>query len=124
MKNQYLHEWSAGYGLREITDYLNNLPKDKQVLVVTEGSFGTLPNGLEIYFDQSKNITILGIGFPSNKITSEMEASLQKGEQVYLVFNDSRLGEVDNSRLKIIAEYPRPSGPKGQEKLLFFEVLP
>jgi 4-amino-4-deoxy-L-arabinose transferase-like glycosyltransferase len=119
-QTQYFFEWSAGYGLKEITDYLNHLPEDQSILVATEGSFGTLPNGLEIYFNQSPNIRIQGIGFPNPRITEAQETALVEGRQVYLVFNQDRLGEVDHSRLELIKEYPRTKG----EVLLFFKVLP
>lgn len=118
-QTQYFYDWSAGYGLTEITNYLNNLPQDQSVLVATEGSFGTLPNGLEIFFDQSENIHIQGIGFPKPRITEAMEVALNENRPVYLIFNQNRLGEVDPSRLKLIEKYPRLKG----ETLLFFKVL-
>ena len=119
-QTQYFYDWSAGFGLNEITNHLNQIPADQSVLVATEGSFGTLPNGLEIYFDQSANIRIQGIGFPNPRITEAMEVALTEGRLVYLVFNQDRLGEVDQSRLDLIEEYPRLKG----EKLLFFKVIP
>lgn len=125
-RGQYLKEWSAGYGLKEIKDYLNNLPRDQQVLVATEGSFGTLPNGLEIYFTNSKNIQILGVGFPSNTVSPAMEQALKEGKAVYLVANFNRYNFSDEKRLNLIAEYPRPGGPalsgREGEKLMFYEV--
>jgi 4-amino-4-deoxy-L-arabinose transferase-like glycosyltransferase len=119
-QSQYFYDWSAGYGLKEITNYLNHLPQDQSVLVATEGSFGTLPNGLEIYFNQSPNIRIQGIGFPNPRITEALEVALVEERQVYLVFNQDRLGEIDHSRLELINQYPRAKG----ETLLFFKVLP
>ncbi|MFH1280360.1 MAG: hypothetical protein ABII08_01945, partial [Candidatus Beckwithbacteria bacterium] len=119
-QTQYFYEWSAGYGLKEITNYLNKLPKDQDVLVATEGSFGTLPNGLEIFFDQSKNILIQGIGFPEDKIHQDMKNSLNEDKLVFLVFNKDRINHYDKNRFKLIEQYPRPSG----EILLFLELLP
>ncbi|MDZ7586648.1 MAG: glycosyltransferase family 39 protein [Patescibacteria group bacterium] len=116
--NQYLQQWSAGYGLKEITDYLNNLPRDQQVLVATEGSFGTLPNGLQIFFNQSNYIEILGVGFPDKTVSPAMEQALKEGKKVYLVVNFHRYNLTAENRLKLIAEYPRPGG----EKLMFYEV--
>lgn len=117
-RDQYIQQWSSGYGLKEIKDYLNNLPQDKQVLVATEGSFGTLPNGLEIYFTNSKNIQILGVGFPSKTVSPGMEQALASGKKVYLVVNFHRYNLSDVQRLKLISEYLRPGG----EKLVFYEV--
>ncbi len=117
-KSQYFYDWSAGVGLKEITEYLNKLSSDQSALVATEGGFGTLPDGLQIYFNNSKNIRIQGIGFPKPPITEAMEVALSEGRQVYLVFNKDRLGEVDSSRLELIQKYPRLTG----ETLLFFKV--
>jgi len=119
-KNQYFYEWSSGYGIKEITAYLNQIPENQSVLVATEGSFGTLPDGLQIYFNSSPNIRVQGIGFPKNKINPSMEQALLDNRLVYLIFNQSRRGENDPSRLKLIAEYPR----QNKDSLLFYKVLP
>ena len=124
-KEQYLIEWSAGFGLKEITQYLNNLPLGQSVLVLTEGSFGTLPNGLEIYFDNSDNITILGVGFPEAATSRpSVTQAFNQGKSVYIVANHNRFSFGDKDRLKLIAEYPRVPGKEGQEKLMFYQVQP
>jgi len=117
-RDQYFQQWSSGYGLKEIKDYLNHLPQDKQVLVATEGSFGTLPNGLQIFFNQSDHIQILGVGFPDKTVTPAMEQALKEGKKVYLVANYSRYNFSAAGRLSLIAGYPRLGG----ERLMFYEV--
>ena len=117
-RDQYFQQWSSGYGLKEIKDYLNHLPQDKQVLVATEGSFGTLPNGLQIFFNQSDHIQILGVGFPDKTVTPAMEQALLSGQSVYLVANAHRYNLSASNRLTLINEYVRPGG----EKLVFYEV--
>ncbi len=117
-RNQYLQQWSSGYGLAEIKDYLINLPQDQQILVATEGSFGTLPNGLQIFFNQSDHIEILGVGFPKETISSGMEEALAAGKKVYLVVNFHRYNLTAFDRLTLINEYVRPGG----EKLVFYEI--
>ena len=119
-KSQYFYDWSSGYGLKEITSYLEKIPQDQSVLVATEGSFGTLPDGLQIYFNESPNVRIQGIGFPLVKITSAMEQALVDGRLVYLVFNQDRIGSYDKNRFELIDQYPRTS----KKSLLFFKVLP
>jgi 4-amino-4-deoxy-L-arabinose transferase-like glycosyltransferase len=122
-KDQYLYSWSAGFGIKEIVSYLNQLPRDQEIWVATEGSFGTLPNGLEIYFERSPNIRIIGLGFPENPLNSDLASALAEGKQIYLVGNSDRFSFGDKKRLQLIAEYPRPVSPQGQEKLLFLKVL-
>lgn len=125
-RGQYLQQWSSGYGLKEIKDYLNNLPQDQQILVATEGSFGTLPNGLQIFFNQSKHVEILGVGFPDKTVSPAMEQALKEGKRVYLVANYNRYNFSAAERLSLIAEYPRPGEPalsgREGEKLVFYEV--
>ncbi len=48
----YLEDWTAGYHLKDIANYLINESKNSLVVVGTEGYFGTLPDGLEIYLDK------------------------------------------------------------------------
>ncbi|MFH0943381.1 MAG: glycosyltransferase family 39 protein [Candidatus Beckwithbacteria bacterium] len=124
-RDQYLQQWSSGYGLKEITQYLKALPKTQPVLVATEGSFGTLPNGLQIFFNQSDQIEILGVGFPDKTISPAMEQALLSGKSVYLVVNAHRYNLSDTKRLKLIAQYPRPGSALNHsegEKLVFYEV--
>ena len=82
-KEQYFYSWVAGYGLKEVAQYLNNLSLNQPVLVATEGSFGTLPDGLKIYFSESKRIEISGVGFPSTTITPGMETALLEGKKSF-----------------------------------------
>jgi 4-amino-4-deoxy-L-arabinose transferase-like glycosyltransferase len=117
-KEQYFYTWAAGSGLKEIRQYLNELPQDKKIVVATEGSFGTLPNGLEIYFSGHPAIQILGVGFPAGGISGGMEQALQDNRRVFLVANFNRFSFPNPDRLRLIAEYPRPGG----EKLMFYEV--
>lgn len=117
-RDQYLQQWSSGYGLAEIKDYLINLPSDQPVLVATEGSFGTLPNGLQIFFNQSNHIEIIGVGFPDKTVSPAMEEALSEGKKVYLVVNFHRYNLSASDRLTFISEYIRPGG----EKLMFYEI--
>ncbi len=124
-KGQYLQEWSSGFGLEEIKNYLNDLPSDQPVLVATEGSFGTLPDGLQIYFNKSENINVIGLGFP-RKATDHPDIikSLNDNQLVYLVANHNRFSFGDESQLDLIGEYPRQSDSKHQQKLMFYQVNP
>jgi len=118
-KEQFFYDWSAGYGLFEIRQYLQQLPADKQIVVATEGSFGTLPNGLEIYFSGHPTIQILGVGFPGGGMSQGMDQALIDGKRLFLVANKGRFTFPAESRLKLRGNYLRPMG----EELLFYEVF-
>ena len=122
-QNQYLTSWAAGYGIKEIAQYLKkDFEKDKKAYVATEGFFGTLPDGLQVYLDGFGNIEVFGIGQPIGKIHEDI---LQKAKEkpTFLVVNDTRFF-ADRIHLDLIKEYPKPEFPFLKESLLFFKVKP
>lgn len=128
MRSGYLEEWTAGWGQKEIAAYLiTKSAEGKKLVVGTDGYFGTLPDGLQIYTQGTKNITVIG-GSPSiSAIPTSLSDSLKdKKNTVYLVANASRvnLSPAELSRLKLLAEYPKPARLDGtHETLLFFQLL-
>jgi 4-amino-4-deoxy-L-arabinose transferase-like glycosyltransferase len=123
MRHGYLEEWTAGQGIKEVANFLKERAKQGKVFVGTEGSFGTLPDGLQIYLEKVPNVTVLGVGYPIVNLHQSLVNSLVDNE-VYLVVNQSRLQIPPEAYgLKLIAEYPKAIRPDGsQDKLLFFEV--
>lgn len=123
-KSGYLEQWTAGYGIKEVAEYLKNVAKTQKVLVGTEGYFGTLPNGLEMYLEKVPNITIIGVGQPIREISPKLLDGL-KDNRVFLLVNDTRLLLTDRSRLREIAFYPKAIDRKTviPERLLFFEII-
>lgn len=57
---QYTSSWSAGWGLKESVDFFQKQAAKQKIFVATEGTFGLLPYGLEIYLIHNPNITIKG----------------------------------------------------------------
>ena len=123
LRNGHLEEWTAGQGLKESAEFFKEKAKISSVFVGTEGSFGTLPDGLQIYLEKIPNIRVLGIGWPVKEVSSSLINSLVDN-QVYLLVNQSRLNLIpENNGLKLIKEYPKAFWPDGhQDKLLLFEV--
>jgi len=123
-RSGYLEQWTAGYGVKEAALYLKETAKTQKVLVGTEGYFGTLPDGLQIYLEGMPNITIIGVGQPISEISSKLTDGL-KENRVFLVVNDSRLQIPNNEGLKLLARYPKAINARtgNWENLLFFELL-
>jgi hypothetical protein len=135
-RSGYLEEWTAGQGIKEISEYLKkevtNLPSGSQIVVGTEGYFGTLPDGLQIYVNKYPNIVVIGVGVIIVETPKSLTESVQAGNKTYLVVNKSRFrGDYEELGYKLIAKYPKALrltdsdqyvkfGP--QEELLFFEV--
>lgn len=132
----YLEEWSAGDGILEISQYLKkelvSMPSGKMMVVGTEGYFGTLPDGLQIYMQGIPNVIVKGVGVQLDEVPQDLAESKAAGNKTYLVINKSRLkGNPEDMGLKLIAEYPKTPRSKGthdyvqygpQEILYFFEV--
>jgi len=119
----YLEMWTAGYGIKESAEYLKDIAKTQKVLVGTEGYFGTLPDGLQIYLEKVPNITIIGVGQPVIEVSPKLIDGL-KDSRVFLLVNDSRFKVVNDSRLTLINKYPKAISRQGtRENLLLFEIL-
>ena len=132
----YLEEWTSGIGITQVADFIKtqtkDLPVGKQVVVGTEGYFGTLPDGLQIYLTDVPKVTVIGVGVNITEIPDSLIESKEFGNKTYLVINNSRLrANPDELNLKLIASYSkglrRPgtseyvdNGP--QEVLYLFEV--
>jgi hypothetical protein len=116
----YLEDWTAGQGISQIAQYLKSLPENSNIVVGTEGHFGTLPNGLEIFVDGIDNVTVIGIGYPVKSIPEPLIESKEAGNNTYLVVNQSRY-KIEGSeaeRLELIQAYEKP----GVDRLLFLEL--
>jgi hypothetical protein len=131
----YFQEWTSGIGIKQTADYIrniHNLNPSKQIVVGTEGYFGTLPDGLEMYIQDLPNIVVVGTGLGISKIPDPLVAAKHAGNLTYFVVNKSRLS-IDPSKLdlKLIESFkkePRVPGTTEytnngpQDELYFFEV--
>lgn len=121
-RSGYLEQWTAGYGIKESSEYIKEIAQTQKVLVGTEGFFGTLPNGLEMYLEKVPDITIIGVGYPIKEIPSKLTDGL-KNNRVFLLANDSRFEITENPRLNLIKKFPKAvDSEEIQENLLFFEI--
>lgn len=122
-RSGYLEMWTAGYGIKEASLYIKDIAKTQKVLVGTEGYFGTLPDGLQIYLEKVPDITVIGVGQPIKEISDKLTNGL-KDSRVFLLVNDSRFEVKDQSKIKLVQKYPKAKSQDGSyENLLFFEVL-
>lgn len=116
----YFEDWTAGYNFSEIASFLKEKRKTKKVVVGTEGFFGTLPDGLQIYLDKD-DIAIIG---GKAEITEQLRNSA-KDNLTYFVGNKLRMATSVN-RMNLIKEYPKakPLGGGEQDAIVLYEVLP
>ena len=131
----YFQEWTSGIGIKQVADYIRNKHNEnssKRIIIGTEGYFGTLPDGLEMYIQDLPNVVVVGTGLAISKIPEPLVESKLAGNTTYLVVNKSRLAvdpkKLDVTLIESFKKEPRSpgtmeyaqSGP--QDELYFFEV--
>lgn len=128
-RSGYLEVWTAGTGINEVANYIKNQKsklenRDRGIVVGTEGFFGTLPDGLQIYIEDIPGVTVIGVGITLSDVHKSLIEAKKAGNKVYLVVNSTRFkGDADKLGLKLINSYLKAQRPDGtQESLLFFEV--
>jgi hypothetical protein len=107
---QYLEDWSSGQGIWETTQYIKHQAKEHSIAVATEGRFGTLPDGLLLYFhnEDVKHIYIEGTGqYPVKSLPSFFVTRAKNFDQSILVVNSDRM-ELHLSEDKLLGQYCRP----------------
>jgi len=111
-RDQYLLTWSSGHGIEESVAYIQEIAATKKVAVATEGSFGTLPDGLLVYFHRQdvQNIFIDGIGYPVKSISNDFISKTANFDQYLLIGNSDRIKDSDIplDKLKLLQQYCRP----------------
>lgn len=110
-QTQYLTEWSSGHGLTETVDLIKEATQQGSLAVATEGYFGTLPDGLLLYFHRQsvEDVYLEGIGQPVASIPQVFIDRAKNYDRTWLVVNSHRLRMPLPPESKI-AEFCRPQG--------------
>ncbi|AKM79488.1 MAG: hypothetical protein UX85_C0005G0041 [Candidatus Beckwithbacteria bacterium GW2011_GWB1_47_15] len=106
--NQYLEEWSSGYGIKEAADFFIDQSQDKKVKVLTEGYFGTLPDGLFVTLHRRfpKNLEIIGVG-STDSDNLKRELATTTADKVYYIGNHHRVGDQFRQSYTLVKSYPK-----------------
>ena len=106
----YISGWTSGWGIKTAADYLIQRSRVANVIVGTEGYFGTLPDGLQIYTDRVPQLTIFGVGIDINQIPEKLIDARNHQDEVYLLFNSSRLKlpPSELQKLTLISAFTKP----------------
>lgn len=107
--DQYFNSWPAGYGVNEVKDFLTQEAKKEKIFVGTEGTFGLLPYGLQVYFFNNPNIQIEGY-WPvnPNKLPEQFLEAANK-EPAYFIFNQGQ-EMITDQHLILIAKFQKGIG--------------
>lgn len=123
----YLEDWTAGYGFPEIAQYLTQEAQKGTIVVGTEGYFGTLPDGLQIYLEKyfhssPKDKQIIVIGGKGIITDALKEASLK--HPVYFVANYARV-EGALSGVELIQKFPKAVSPGfTPDAIVLYRLMP
>jgi 4-amino-4-deoxy-L-arabinose transferase-like glycosyltransferase len=81
---QYLNGWAAGWGVKESVAFFQQQASKGKIFIATEGTFGLMPESMEIYLVKNKNVTIKGY-WPINGFPKDVAAYATK-MPTYFVF--------------------------------------
>ena len=132
----YFEEWTAGTGTREVAQFIKDYKKsnpESRIVVGTDGFFGTMPDGIQIYIEDIPGITVVGVGITIDKVSEKLLNAKKSGDAVYLVVNSSRFrATAEELGLELIESYPKAKRLENDSReailfgerdyLLFFEV--
>ena len=106
----YLSDWTSGWGIKESADFLKQRSLSANVIVGTEGAFGTLPDGLQIYGNKIPRLTILGVGLGFFELPANLVDAKNHGDEVYLLINKSRLklNSAELDQLQLVKSFAKP----------------
>ena len=116
----YLTDWTSGWGIKESADYLKQRSLSTNVIVGTEGNFGTLPDGLQIYTNKVPQLTVIGLGLGFTQTPTNLLDAKNHGDEVYLLINQSRLkiNSSDLNQMQLIRSFAKP----GNDQLLLYKI--
>lgn len=108
-QTQYLTEWSSGHGITEAVALIEENSDVQTLAVATEGYFGTLPDGLLMYFHGKNvdNLYIEGIGQPVRDIPDDFRQRAITFDKTWLIVNSHRMALPLESE-QLVAQFCRP----------------
>jgi 4-amino-4-deoxy-L-arabinose transferase-like glycosyltransferase len=106
---QYLEEWSSGHGITEVISYLRHASESESIAVATEGSFGTLPDGLLMYLHRTDvtNLYVEGVGYPVQSLQGKYLERATDFDRQLLVVNSHRM-QLPTEEITLVFEVCRP----------------
>ena len=123
-RSGYLEEWTAGTGIKEVSEYIlaeHAKNPNQSIVVGTEGYFGTLPDALQAYLQNVPNVTVIGIGLGIKEVPVQLQEAVAAGSQAYLVANSSRLlfpKDFSEYGLEIVGQYKKADRPDNTKEFV------
>lgn len=102
----YVNGWSAGNGTKQIADWaVQRVEEVGPITVFTEGTFGILPHGLELYVDgRVEGLSIIGL-YPIDEIPPlRTVEDAGNNPETYIILNNTPTNDVLEG-LELVAKY-------------------
>ncbi len=116
-KEGYFEGWTAGYGLKEMAEFIEEKAKEKSILLVTAGAFGTLPDGIGIYLFNNPSVEI----WYSNSYLEPYVYEAAKEKETYFIIHKSNF--VQNPNISLIKEINKPPWKETpSDSLMLFKI--
>ena len=109
---QYINDWPAGGGIKEIISYLDGQSKKGKIYVASLGTFGSLPTySVEIYLGDNKNVDKRGVYPVPTTIPQDLLEKSKKMPVFLFVSNQHEFEEqLKTWPIKLIAQYKKGVG--------------
>lgn len=99
--SQYVNSWAAGWGVKESLTFFRNQAVNQKIFIATEGTFGLLPESMEMYLIDNKNITIKGF-WPVDKFPKEALDFSKKMPSYFIFYQKEHINIPSNFPLKLL----------------------
>jgi len=109
---QYINDWPAGGGAKEIVNYLDKESKKGKIYVASLGTFGSLPTyTVEIYLGDNRNVDKRGIYPVPTTIPQDLTEKAKKMPVFVFVSNQHEFEQsIKTWPIKLIVQYKKGVG--------------
>ena len=116
--NQYINDWPAGGGVKEVVEFLEREARKGPIFVGSEGTFGLFPAALELYLIDNPNIKIQGYWPFGDEVIKELKEKA-KSVPTFLVLKETQ-GLAPDKPVKLIFKIRKG---RGERFLYFYQVI-
>jgi hypothetical protein len=102
----YVSGWASGNGVKEISDWLVKRARlvGEDIDVYTEGTFGLLPHGVELYTSENTNqIRITGIYPVTNIPPTDVLENAKRNKETYFILNNTQVKNLPPNSVEILS---------------------
>ncbi len=119
--NQYINNWSAGWGVKESVAFFKEKAQEGKIFIATEGTFGLMPESMELYLVQNPNVTIKGYWPINNELPKETLDYAKKMPSYFIFYQPEHRIIPQNFPLKLIFQIR-----EGNSNYLYrvYQILP